>query len=62
MPKGSMEAGLDLLRSMAMPGQVFSRRQIAKACGCTPPNIRRIEQTALKKLKYRLREILGNNL
>lgn len=54
----SIEAGLDALRARALPGETFSHRAIAEACGCSWQNIYLIERRALRKVRERLRREL----
>jgi hypothetical protein len=55
---GTMEAGLYVLAQVARPNQVFTHREIAKACGCSWQNIWLIEKRALRKVRERLRRTM----
>ena len=56
---GSIEAGLICLAAWGKehPGRTLSRDEIAFVCGCSDTIISRLENSALKKLKRRLKSL-----
>ena len=50
--------GLDILNTLRRPGQPLSCEDIAAYCGCIPEAIRRTEQTAMRKVRLRLKAVL----
>jgi len=57
-----IDQGLDRLRSIQHPGQIFTCPEIADACGCTYQAIQNIECNALKRLRQKIRGPLAEEL
>jgi hypothetical protein len=52
-----IDLGLDIMRTIALPNMEYSGSEIAAFCGCSQQRIHQIEQTALKKLRMRAKEL-----
>ena len=53
-PSPAFDAGLQRLLESRAPGQEYTQREIASACGVHHSRVQQIERTALRKLKGRL--------
>jgi hypothetical protein len=57
-PRPHIDEGIAILHALTKPGQRRSLKEIAEAAGCAKSLIQYHEQTALKKLRERLRRKL----
>jgi DNA-directed RNA polymerase sigma subunit (sigma70/sigma32) len=57
-PNKDIDCALQVLATMVSPGERLSVRTIADICGCSQTAIHLIEQSALRKLRKRLRQEL----
>ena len=55
------DSGLDRLKAIRQPGQIFSAAQIAAECGVSRQNVERIEFEALRKMEIRINAIFSKD-
>lgn len=51
--RSSIDTGLDKLCKQHPSGACLTFEEIAEACGCHKSNIQQIQESAIKKLRYR---------